>query len=189
MRHKMKNYIIPRSLSHIHQGKVKKDKEKKFGYTIRIWKTKFSTWGTLQDSKICILGASFSHVGSCVELIVKPFCFLTLSQIGLHIATHYQWQSMNRKGKFILCKLIFIWIKILNGIAHNLNWIELNSNLIFKNRIQINAKCIEFVSWLWCWFFFLKRQIWKTPFHSFLFGNSLNNSSLEPSSKRRICKT
>ncbi len=35
----------------MHQGKVKKDKEKEFGYKLGYEKQKFSTWGTFQDSK------------------------------------------------------------------------------------------------------------------------------------------
>jgi hypothetical protein len=65
---------------------------------------------------------------------------------------NYQWWSINEK-KLILWKLSYIWMKILNDIACNLNWVEFkifNLNLnklkgIWLKRIgmQISEESIE----------------------------------------------
>ncbi len=63
--------------------------------------------------------------------------------------TYQQWW----KNELLLWKLSFIWMKILNNIACNLNWIQI---LLKKNKIQNwctrywKSTCHFHHSWLWC---------------------------------------
>jgi hypothetical protein len=60
--------------------------------------------------------------------------------LELCTAAHYQWQWNDGNTELILWKLSYIWMKILNDITCNLNWIQIQ---LKGNRIQIGAQGIE----------------------------------------------
>jgi hypothetical protein len=73
-------------------------------------------------------------------------------------AAHYQWQRNDGKTEFILWILSYIWMKILNDITCNLNWIQIQ---LKGNKIQIGAQGIENML-----IPSIIHDSKKTPFHS-----------------------
>jgi hypothetical protein len=94
--------------------------------------------------------------------------------LELCIVAHYQWIWNYEKNGLILWKLISIWLKILNNIACNLNWIELGFNWtklkflnsiqiqLKKNKMQIGAlwKIMKWHMWI-CLFISMSMNWWK----------------------------
>ncbi len=65
-------------------------------------------------------------------------------------------QLIYKKFEFILWKLSCIWMKTLNDIACNLNWIEIQFNTYLiefelRNGMQIDAQGTKIWLWIWCW--------------------------------------
>jgi hypothetical protein len=68
-----------------------------------------------------------------------------LNNLAFHVVVHYYWWIIDEKNELILWKLSVIWIKILNNIAYNLNWIrKFKFILNTLNGIQIQLPLDSF---------------------------------------------
>jgi hypothetical protein len=73
--------------------------------------------------------------------MTQSCCPLLLFHIW-HFGVYYWWQSIDGKNELILWKLSYIWMKILNDIACNDNWVK---NKILK--VNSNSTKFKFLNW------------------------------------------
>jgi hypothetical protein len=142
---------------------------------LRAFKMFFGKLYPLEPWKWSHLGQR--HKGPLIHIEISSISKFQTTFIDIFIKLGLENIMINWWKKWIdFVKINSIWMKILNDIACNLNWIHFEFNLIqilkFKsntlypiqiqlrrNGMQIGAKILKICSWLWCFVLIKKTQI------------------------------